>query len=126
MCVRVYGRRVSVVDVRVFCACARGERLLGAFLDPLGREGKPSNIPGGICWSNLVVLVKRADCQSAAGLGPIFEGGRLAFALESRRLVGLSQSGNRNIQFDGYRDQITRTSSEQETIVHIHTMPFAG
>ncbi len=26
---RVYGRRVSVVDVRVFCACARGERLLG-------------------------------------------------------------------------------------------------
>ncbi len=28
MCVRVYGRRVSMVDVRVFCACARGERLL--------------------------------------------------------------------------------------------------
>ena len=29
MCVRAYGRRVSVVDVRVFRACARGERLLG-------------------------------------------------------------------------------------------------
>jgi hypothetical protein len=29
MCVRAYGHRVSVVDVRVFCACARGERLLG-------------------------------------------------------------------------------------------------
>jgi hypothetical protein len=28
-CVREYGRRVSVLDVRVFCACARGERLLG-------------------------------------------------------------------------------------------------
>ena len=68
MCVRAYRRRVSVVDVRVSRACARGERLLGViniimyghgiidgrmaveFLDPLGREGKPSNIPGGICW----------------------------------------------------------------------------
>ncbi len=29
MCVRAYGCRVSVVDVRVFRACARGERLLG-------------------------------------------------------------------------------------------------
>ena len=29
MCVRAYGRQVSVVDVRVFRACARGERLLG-------------------------------------------------------------------------------------------------
>jgi hypothetical protein len=27
--VRAYGRRVSVVDVRVFRACARGECLLG-------------------------------------------------------------------------------------------------
>ncbi len=57
MCVRAYGRRVSVVDVSVFRACARGERLLGViniipvvfagmaveFLDPLGRGGKPSN-----------------------------------------------------------------------------------
>jgi hypothetical protein len=29
MCVRAYGRRVSVVEVRLFCACTRGERLLG-------------------------------------------------------------------------------------------------
>jgi hypothetical protein len=29
MCVRASGRWVSVVDVRVFCACASGERLLG-------------------------------------------------------------------------------------------------
>jgi hypothetical protein len=29
MCVRAYRRRVSVMDVRVFCACARGERLSG-------------------------------------------------------------------------------------------------
>jgi hypothetical protein len=29
MCVRAYRRRVSVVDVRVFRACARGERFLG-------------------------------------------------------------------------------------------------
>ncbi len=29
MCVRAYGCRVSVVDVRVSRACARGERLLG-------------------------------------------------------------------------------------------------
>ena len=36
----------------------------------------------------VVVLVERADRQSAAGLGPIFDGGgeewRLAFALRSR------------------------------------------
>ena len=31
------------------------------FLDPLGRGGKPSDIPCGICWLNLVVLVERAD-----------------------------------------------------------------
>jgi hypothetical protein len=29
MCVHAFRRRVSVVDVRVFFACARGERLLG-------------------------------------------------------------------------------------------------
>ena len=67
MCVLVYGRRVSVVDVRVLCACARGERLLGVIniiivvsyslavwplesLIPLKEEDKPSNIHGGICW----------------------------------------------------------------------------
>ena len=50
-------------------------RMAVEFLDPLERGGKPSNIPGGICWSNLVVLVERAYCQSAAGLDPIFEGG---------------------------------------------------
>ena len=97
------------------------------FPDPLERGGKPSNIPGGICWSNLVVLVERADRQSAAGLGPIFEGGwRLVFDLGSRRVIDVSHSEHRNIQLDGWRDQITRTSSEQETTVHIHTMPFAG
>jgi hypothetical protein len=42
------------------------------FLDPLGRGGKPSNIPGGIFWLDLVVIVERADRQSVAGLGPIF------------------------------------------------------
>jgi hypothetical protein len=40
MCVRAYGRRVSVVDVRVFCACARGKRLLVVI----------NIIPGRICW----------------------------------------------------------------------------
>ncbi len=29
MCMRAYGHRVSVVDVCVFCVCARGESLLG-------------------------------------------------------------------------------------------------
>ena len=57
ICVRANGRRVSVVDVRVFCACALGERLLGVMtvwplesLIPLKKGDKPSNIPGGICW----------------------------------------------------------------------------
>jgi hypothetical protein len=31
-------------------------RMAVEFLDPLGRGGKPSNIPYGIFWSNLVVL----------------------------------------------------------------------
>jgi hypothetical protein len=30
-----------------------------AMPDPLGRGGQPSNIPGGICWLLLVVLVER-------------------------------------------------------------------
>jgi hypothetical protein len=29
MCVRAYGRRVSVVNASVFCAYARGEQILG-------------------------------------------------------------------------------------------------
>ncbi len=45
------------------------------FIDPLGRGGKSSNIPGGIFWLDLVVLVERADRQSAAGLGQILRGG---------------------------------------------------
>ncbi len=40
------------------------------FLDPLGRGGEPSNIPGAICWSNLVVLVERAGRYSVAVLTP--------------------------------------------------------
>ena len=36
------------------------------FLDPLGRGGNLSNIPGGIYWLNLVVLVERADLYSVA------------------------------------------------------------
>ena len=35
-------------------------------LIPLEEEDKPSNIPGGICWLNLVVLVERADRYSVA------------------------------------------------------------
>ncbi len=69
-------------------------RMAVEFFDPFRRGGTPSNILGGICWSNLLVLVERADCQSAAGLGPIFERGwRLAFALESRRLMGGATRG---------------------------------
>ena len=41
-------------------------RMAVEFLDPLRRGGKPSNIPGGICWSKLVVLVERADRYSVA------------------------------------------------------------
>ncbi len=49
-------------------------RMAVEFLDLPGRGGKPSsNIPGGICWLDLVVLVvERADRQSASGLGPMF------------------------------------------------------
>ncbi len=44
------------------------------FLDPLGRGGKPSNIPCRICWLNLVVLVEREDHYSAVARKPDFEG----------------------------------------------------
>ncbi len=74
------------------------------FLDPLGRGGKQSNVTGGIFWLNLVVLVERADRYSAAVRTTDFEWGeewRLAFALKSRRLTGVSHSGHRNMQLDG-------------------------
>ncbi len=52
-------------------------RMAVEFLDPLGRGGNLSNIPGGIRWSNLLVLVERADRSSAAVHTPNFErGGR--------------------------------------------------
>ncbi len=41
-------------------------------LDPLGGGGKPNNIPGGVCWLDLVVLVERADRFSAAVRTPDF------------------------------------------------------
>ena len=46
------------------------------FLDPLGRGGKPSNIPGGICWLDSVVLVERADHYSATVRTPDFREGK--------------------------------------------------
>ena len=45
-------------------------RMAVEFLDPLGRGEKPSNIPGGICWLDLLVLVERADRYSVAVLTP--------------------------------------------------------
>ncbi len=36
------------------------------FLDPLGRGGKPGNIPGDICWLNFADLVERAERYSSA------------------------------------------------------------
>ena len=45
------------------------------FLDPSGRRGKPSNIPAGICWLHLVVIVERADSCYFAVRVPDFEGG---------------------------------------------------
>jgi hypothetical protein len=74
----VRAEAAAVVEVVVLLALCRREVagcMLVEFLDSLGRGGKPSNTPGGICWLNLVVLVERADRQSAAGLGPIFEAG---------------------------------------------------
>ncbi len=47
------------------------DRMAVGFLDPLGRGGKMSNIPGGICCL-LVVLVERADRQFVAVLSPMF------------------------------------------------------
>jgi hypothetical protein len=44
MCVRAYVRRVSVVDVRVFCAWTRGERLLGVI--NIIRRGTENNSVG--------------------------------------------------------------------------------
>ncbi len=37
------------------------------FLDPLRRKAKPSNIPGGIFLSELVILVERANRYSDDG-----------------------------------------------------------
>ena len=61
------------LDYRVLVG--RYGRVAVEILVPLGRGGKPSNIPGGIFWLNLVVLVERADCYSAAVRTPDFEGG---------------------------------------------------
>ena len=44
MCVHVYGRRVSVVDVRVLCACARGERLMGVMNIIISRKASESKL----------------------------------------------------------------------------------
>ncbi len=64
------------------------------FLDPLGRGGKPSNIPGGIFWLDLVVLVERADRYSAAVCTTDFEWGReewrLAFVGNSMAVLPLN------------------------------------
>ena len=95
----------TTVTERERCRCIMYYgRMSVEFLDPLGRGGKPSNIPGGICWLNLVVLVERADRQSAAGLGPIFEGGveaRFRPRIQAPASCGMSHSGHWNIQLDG-------------------------
>jgi hypothetical protein len=51
MCMRAYGRRVSVVDVRMFRACARGERLLGVINIKLrgNSGGSPKRMPAAHC-----------------------------------------------------------------------------
>ena len=72
------------------------------FIDLLGRGGKTEQYPQRYFLVEIVVLVERADSQSAAGLGPIFEEvgeWKLAFAIESRRLMGVSHS--EQIQLDG-------------------------
>ena len=51
----------------VRCPLSYG-RMAVEFHDPLGRGGKPSNIPASICWLNLVDLVEREDRQSVAVL----------------------------------------------------------
>ncbi len=48
-------------------------RMAIGFLNPPRRRGTPSNIPGGICWLDLVVLV---ECARVLLLLPF---GRLAF-----------------------------------------------
>jgi hypothetical protein len=65
MRVRAYGRRVSVVEVRMFCACARGERLLGLIniiimqkpstVSPLikNRQARPCQRPHGCIVSRV-------------------------------------------------------------------------
>ena len=47
-------------------------RMAVGFLDPLGRGGKPSNIPGGICCLNLGVYGRMAD----GFLDPLGRGGK--------------------------------------------------
>ncbi len=52
------------------------DRMAVDFLDPLGRGGKPINIPGGISWLNLVVLVERARIANPQLVSArCFEGG---------------------------------------------------
>ncbi len=45
----------------LFWPFCQGRMADGEFLDPLDKGGKPSNIPGGICWLNLVVLVEHIN-----------------------------------------------------------------
>ena len=50
MCARAYGRRVYVVDVRVFRACARGEHILGVINIIVGsRCYQPEGPRTGVC-----------------------------------------------------------------------------
>ena len=48
------------------------DRMAVEFLNPLGRGEKPSNIPGGIYWLDLVVLIERVHHYSAAVPTPDF------------------------------------------------------
>ncbi len=47
MCVRAYGRRMSVVDVRVFRAYALNEGLLGVINIIIGKLARPAAIKLG-------------------------------------------------------------------------------
>ena len=57
------------------------------FLDPLAKRGKHSNIPDGICWLDLVVLVEWADLYSIAVLTPDCSVWRVVRSAEKKHLL---------------------------------------
>ena len=83
------------------------------FLNPLGKSpwkrGKNRAKSPMVFAGLVVVLVERADRKSVAGLGPTFEEGSeesrsrgsRSPSNQSRRFMGVNQTGHWNIQLDG-------------------------